>query len=131
MGVASFYFWVAGLLVLPLIGYFVREWRYLLLVTAFFAIPCLFAWWYVVFSLPFYKKIKYIHHCTYIEVYYTLTLKLAYGTGQARSLDVKVGGVKLFLEGQLSTQTENVNTNTKKRYNGITLYKSMSKWSAK
>ena len=45
IGVASFYFWVAALLMLPLIGYLVREWRYFLLVTAFFAIPCLFAWW--------------------------------------------------------------------------------------
>ena len=51
---------------------------------------------------------------------------------QVRSQDVKVGGAKLFLEGQLSIQTENVSTNTKKtRYNGITLCKSMSKWSAK
>ena len=49
--------------------------------------------------------------------------------GQARGQDVKFGGAKLFLEGQLSTQTENVNTNTKKP--GITLCKSMSKWSAK
>ena len=40
---------------------------------------------------------------------------------QARSLDVKFGGAELFLEGQLSTQTENVNINTKKL--GITLYK--------
>ena len=36
------------------------------------------------------------------------------GVKQARSQDVKFGGAKLFLEGQLSTQTENVNTNTKK-----------------
>lgn len=45
IGVGSFYFWVAGLMVLPLIGYFVTEWRYLLLATACFAIPCLFTWW--------------------------------------------------------------------------------------
>ena len=48
---------------------------------------------------------------------------------QARSQDVKFGGAKLFLEGQLSTKTENVNTNTKKI--GITLCKSMSELSAK
>lgn len=45
IGVGSFYFWVAGLMVLPLIGYFVTEWRYFLLATACFAIPCLFTWW--------------------------------------------------------------------------------------
>ena len=41
------------------------------------------------------------------------------GLKQARSQDVKFGGVKLFLEGQLSTQTENVNTNTKKTWYNV------------
>ena len=44
IGVGSFYFWVASLLVLPLIGYFVTDWRYFLLATACFALPCLFTW---------------------------------------------------------------------------------------
>ena len=45
---------------------------------------------------------------------------------QARSQNVKFGGAKHFLEGQLSTQTENVNTNTKKtRYNVIQKYARM------
>ncbi|XP_028398773.1 solute carrier family 22 member 5-like [Dendronephthya gigantea] len=47
IGVGSFYFWVAGLMLLPLIGYFVTEWRYFLLGTACFAIPCLFTWWFI------------------------------------------------------------------------------------
>ena len=50
-------------------------------------------------------------------------------SNQARSQDVKFGGAKLFLEGQLPTQTENVNTNTKKSWYNV-ICKSMSKWTA-
>ena len=38
---------------------------------------------------------------------------------QARSQDVKFGSAKLFLEGQLPTQTENANTNTKKTWYNV------------
>ena len=51
---------------------------------------------------------------------------MRYTLKQARSQDVKFGGAKLFLEGQLSTQTENVNTNTKKTwYNVMQKYAKM------
>jgi MFS family permease len=73
LGVASFYFWVAALLVLPLIGYLVREWRYFLLVTAFFAIPCLFTWWYVDFSLKFHRK-RYTHYFNN-KTYYSFLIR--------------------------------------------------------
>ncbi|XP_046846068.1 organic cation transporter protein-like [Xenia sp. Carnegie-2017] len=47
MGIFSFLFWVAGLLVLALIAYLIPDWRYMLLATACFAIPCLFILWFV------------------------------------------------------------------------------------
>ncbi|XP_046846762.1 solute carrier family 22 member 15-like [Xenia sp. Carnegie-2017] len=47
IGIYSFLFWIAGLLVLALIGFLVPDWRYFLLVTACFAVPCLFISWFV------------------------------------------------------------------------------------
>ncbi|XP_046846066.1 solute carrier family 22 member 15-like [Xenia sp. Carnegie-2017] len=51
IGASSALFWAAGLLVLPLIGYFVPEWRYFLLVTACFAVPCLFMSYFILESV--------------------------------------------------------------------------------
>ena len=45
MGISSFYFWAAGILILPLIGYFIPEWRYFVLATAALGTPSLFSWW--------------------------------------------------------------------------------------
>ncbi|XP_046846067.1 solute carrier family 22 member 16-like [Xenia sp. Carnegie-2017] len=47
ISIYSFLFWIAGLLVLALIGYLVPDWRHFLLVTACFAVPCLFISWLV------------------------------------------------------------------------------------